>query len=171
MTLFPVSCIFPPNSIPIISARRLPSRAVPAVVPYNVLSDRIKEAVNGKLPLPYLDVIGYIEPEDISLKLALEVEHYGPYGNSWLEPCFITKAKFLSSYNYGTAKLCKFSRYGRTTFQGIYSFDRTNGITLDNWQDTVIQDKYYYLVFTIQLGYVNGSYTLDIAIKDIIPIE
>lgn len=136
-----------------------------------LLSDRIKEVVNGKLPLPYLDVIGYIEPEDISLKLALEVEHFGPYGNSWSEPCFITKAKFLSSYNYGTSKLCKFSRYGRTTFQGVYSFDRTNGITLDNWQDAVIQDKYYYIVFTIQLGYVNNNYTLDIAIKDIIPVE
>ena len=135
-----------------------------------LFSNKVKEKVNGKLPMHTLEVLSYIEPQDISLALALEVEHYGPYGKDWPEPLFITKAKYKGSYNFGSAKQCKFERFGKTTFQGIYNFDRPNGITQDNWNEKMDGDKWYYVVFSLQLGYSNNNYLVDIGIKDIFPV-
>lgn len=132
-----------------------------------LFSSKVKSKINGKLPKKFLDVAAIIQPEDISLNLALQVEHYGPYGRDWEEPLFISKLKFKSSYNIGKAKLCTFERYGKTTITGIYNFDRPNEITYTNWSEVMIPDEYYYIVYSLQLGYYRGNYQVDISIKDI----
>lgn len=132
-----------------------------------LFSKKVKDKINGKLPKKLLNVASIIKPENISLNLALQVEHYGPYGKDWEEPLFISKLKFKSSYNMGKAKLCTFERYGKTTISGVYNFDRPNGITYENWNEMIVPDEYYYIVYSLQLGYYRGNYQIDISIKDI----
>lgn len=136
-----------------------------------LFSDYVYKAIDGKVPKKTLEVVSYIPPEDITLSLALQVESVGPYGQKWDEPLFMTKAKFKDSFVVGINRSATFYRVGKTTFSGLYTFDRDNGITQENWLSKMVPNQEYYLVFSLQLGYYRKRYTLDIVIKDIIPIQ
>ena len=136
-----------------------------------IFSDRVREELNGKIPVSDLNVLTYINPARLSLAFALQIESLAPFGNKWDTPLFITKMKFKSSFNAGKSKFCNFYRFGNTTITGIYNFERNNGLTLANWNEKMLPDKNYYVVFSAALGYYRNKYSLDLSIKDIIPIE
>ena len=134
----------------------------------SLLNDKVKEVLDGKLPVNSLDVITYIAPTRVNLSLALQVESLAPYGNKWSLPVFITKMKFKQAFDMGRSKMCTFYRIGNSTVNGIYSFDRNNGITTSNWKEKIVPNQSYYLVFTLALGYYKNKYTVDMNIRDII---
>ena len=134
----------------------------------SLLNDKVKEVLDGKLPVNSLDVITYINPTRVNLSLALQVESLAPFGNKWSLPVFITKMKFKQAFDMGRSKMCTFYRIGNSTINGIYSFDRNNGITTSNWKEKIVPNQSYYLVFTLVLGYYKNKYTVDMNIRDII---
>ena len=136
-----------------------------------LFSDKVKEALNGQIPVNNLNVLTYINPARLSLAFALQVEALAPFGNKWDTPLFISKMKFKSAFNAGKSKFCTFYRFGNTTITGIYNFERNNGITMANWNDTMVPDRVYYVVYSAALGYYRNKYSLDLSIKDIIPAE
>lgn len=136
-----------------------------------IFSDRVREELNGKIPVSDLNVLTYINPARLSLAFALQIESLAPFGNKWDTPLFITKMKFKSAFNAGKSKFCNFYRFGNTTVTGIYNFERNNGLTLANWNEKMLPDKNYYVVFSAALGFYRNKYSLDLSIKDIIPIE
>lgn len=136
-----------------------------------IFSDRVREELNGKIPVSDLNVLTYINPARLSLAFALQIESLAPFGNKWDTPLFITKMKFKSSFNAGKSKFCNFYRFGNTTITGIYNFERNNGLTLANWNEKMLPDKNYYVVFSAALGFYRNKYSLDLSIKDIIPVE
>lgn len=136
-----------------------------------IFSDRVREELNGKIPVSDLNVLTYINPARLSLAFALQIESLAPFGNKWDTPLFITKMKFKSAFNAGKSKFCNFYRFGNTTITGIYNFERNNGLTLTNWNERMLPDKNYYVVFSAALGFYRNKYSLDLSIKDIIPIE
>lgn len=136
-----------------------------------IFSDRVREELNGKIPVSDLNVLTYINPARLSLAFALQIESLAPFGNKWDTPLFITKMKFKSAFNAGKSKFCNFYRFGNTTITGIYNFERNNGLTLANWNEKMLPDKNYYVVFSAALGFYRNKYSLDLSIKDIIPIE
>ena len=136
-----------------------------------IFSDRVREELNGKIPVSDLNVLTYINPARLSLAFALQIESLAPFGNKWDTPLFITKMKFKSAFNAGKSKFCNFYRFGNTTITGIYNFERNNGLTIANWNEKMIPDKNYYVVFSAALGFYRNKYSLDLSIKDIIPIE
>lgn len=136
-----------------------------------IFSDRVREELNGKIPVSDLNVLTYINPARLSLAFALQVESLAPFGNKWDTPLFITKMKFKSAFNAGKSKFCNFYRFGNTTITGIYNFERNNGLTIANWNEKMIPDRNYYVVFSAALGFYRNKYSLDLSIKDIIPVE
>lgn len=136
-----------------------------------IFSDRVREELNGRIPVSDLNVLTYINPARLSLAFALQIESLAPFGNKWDTPLFITKMKFKSAFNAGKSKFCNFYRFGNTTITGIYNFERNNGLTLANWNEKMIPDRNYYVVFSAALGFYRNKYSLDLSIKDIIPVE
>ena len=135
------------------------------------VSDKVGKSINYKLTPNTLDVITYIKPTNITASLALQVESLFPFGNKWKYPIFITKAKFKHSFNYGSSKLMVFYRIGNSTFSGVYSFSRDNGITASNWEEKIKPDSTYYIVFTTVIGYYKNRYTIDTNILDILDVD
>ena len=136
-----------------------------------LFSDKIKEVLNGKIPVNNLNVLTYINPARLSLAFALQVESLAPFGNKWDTPLFISKMKFKSAFSGGKMKFCTFYRFGNTTVTGIYNFERNNGLTIANWNEKMLPDKAYYVVYSAALGFYRNKYSLDLNIKDIIPVE
>ena len=136
-----------------------------------LFSDKVKEVLNGKIPVNNLDVLTYINPARLSLAFALQVESLAPFGNKWDTPLFISKMKFKSAFSGGKMKFCAFYRFGNTTVTGIYNFERNNGLTIANWNEKMVPDKVYYVVYSAALGFYRNKYSLDLNIKDIIPAE
>lgn len=136
-----------------------------------LFSDKVKEVLNGKIPVNNLNVLTYINPARLSLAFALQVESLAPFGNKWDTPLFISKMKFKSAFSGGKMKFCTFYRFGNTTVTGIYNFERNNGLTIANWNEKMLPDKAYYVVYSAALGFYRNKYSLDLSIKDIIPAE
>ena len=136
-----------------------------------LFSDKVKEVLNGKIPVNNLNVLTYINPARLSLAFALQVESLAPFGNKWDTPIFISKMKFKSAFSGGKMKFCTFYRFGNTTITGIYNFERNNGLTIANWNEKMLPDKAYYVVYSAALGFYRNKYSLDLNIKDIIPAE
>ena len=136
-----------------------------------IFSDRVREELNGKIPVSDLNVLTYSNPARLSLAFALQIESLAPFGNKWDTPLFITKMKFKSAFNAGKSKFCNFYRFGNTTITGIYNFERNNGLTIANWNEKMVPDRNYYVVFSAALGFYRNKYSLDLSIKDIIPVE
>lgn len=132
-----------------------------------LFSNGIKEVLNGELPVKEPIIAAYVDPKDIHLGLALEVEHMGPYGNSYPEPKFTTKMKYKSSFNMGSNKLCTFYRNKNVTIEAMYFFT-DDYLNNDNWNDYLIPDQEYELVFTVSIGYYRNSYSLSMVIENII---
>lgn len=133
----------------------------------------VKKHLNGVIPKDILSITNYhvIQPKDIDLSLALKVESLGPFGRDWSEPIFLSVLKYRSSFKIGTNRLATFYKTDRSTIDGVYYFDRNNGINITNWEGKIIADKYYIVLYTLQLGYFRKKYKLDMTIKDIIPLE
>lgn len=136
-----------------------------------LFNDTVKDRLKGKLPIKYLDVAAYIQPEDINLSLALRSESVGPFGRNWDEPVFMSVLPFKQSVDIGDNKLVFFYRYKNTTIKGFYNFSRDNGITHANWNEKMNKKEKYLITYNFNLNYYNGRYGYDVNIIDIIPLS
>lgn len=135
-----------------------------------IFSKAVGEAIGFSIPAVKKTVLAYIKPQDVNMALAYQVEKLGPFGNYWEEPLFITKMKFKNSLALPFGRKCTFYRCNRTTINMTYYYNNPD-ITPANWNDIIVKDTDYWIVFKIAVSYYNKRHFLSVVIEDIFKDE
>lgn len=109
----------------------------------------------------------FVHPKDINNYLFAQQEVYGPYGQDYKEPIYVTVVNIDRIFDYGP--IAKFMvSLGDYKLNGVYFFNDTS-ITKNNVLS--FRGKQAYIAFTINLSTFRGSYELNLNIVRIEEIK